>query len=68
MSPVIKNKISALEAAQLIGVSRNTILVWAKKGKLTHTKILSHYFFDPDDVLDLIETHKPHNVQIDLLA
>lgn len=59
----LSNKIDAKTAAKLIDVSPNTILVYAKSGKLAHIRRGARFFFDETDVLALIKIVEPHNAQ-----
>lgn len=56
-----EQKINAAHAAKLLGVSVSFIRTQVKNGKLAYTTIGSRYFFNQDDVLNLIQTHEPHN-------
>lgn len=59
----LEKKIDAKTAAELIGVCANTILVYAKEGKLAHIRVGARYLFDQKDVLSLVKIVKPHNAR-----
>lgn len=56
----MSDKISPREAARLIGVTSNTILVYAKSGKIPYTKVMSRFYFEKEDILALVKHVKPH--------
>lgn len=60
MNTDIKNLIDAKTAGELVGMSPNTILTWAKAGKLACVKRGSRFFFNKQDILDIIQPHNAH--------
>lgn len=46
-------KLSSTSAAELLGVSRPTLLKWAKEGRINSFKVGTHTRFNRDDVLAL---------------
>jgi excisionase family DNA binding protein len=50
-----QDRITAEEGARLIGMSGQYLRILARKGKLRHYKIGSLYFFDKQDILDLVK-------------
>lgn len=64
MPNILNGKITAKEAALLIGVSPNTILIYAKGGKLPCIKRGARFFFSEQDVLNLITPHNNDKEQL----
>ena len=46
-------KLSSTSAAELLGVSRPTLMKWAKEGRINSFKVGTHTRFNRDDVLAL---------------
>ncbi|MDK8664369.1 MULTISPECIES: helix-turn-helix domain-containing protein [Corynebacterium] len=45
-------KLTSTSAAEILGVSRPTLMKWAKEGKISSFKVGTHTRFNRDDVLD----------------
>lgn len=64
---LLDNKLDANAGAALTGLSANTLRVYARTGRLRHTKVLSRYFFDEKDLMALFKSKpgtissEPHN-------
>lgn len=54
------DRLNAVEAAALIGVSVSFIRTQTQKGLLAYTKLGCRYFYEAKDVLNLIQKVEPH--------
>lgn len=59
---IFKDMLDAREAAELIGCSIQFIRIRLRDGRLPALKLGSRYRIKKQDVLNLLEKTKPHNV------
>jgi excisionase family DNA binding protein len=57
-SVAIPRLLNAVEAAEFLGISRNSLYIWVREGRVPHYKIGTAVRFDVDDLRRWLEANR----------
>jgi excisionase family DNA binding protein len=57
-SVAVPRLLNAVEAAEFLGISRNSLYIWVREGRVPHYKIGTAVRFDVDDLRRWLEANR----------
>jgi hypothetical protein len=60
----VKKWLKSYEVEEMLGISSNTLLTWRNNGTLPYSPLGGIYYYDPEDIENLLQARKKGNFKI----